>query len=87
MPDAGAERAGDCSRIAQAELKLWDKHTKDGFVAGSRFTLAGAQAEQLTPCHTHLCKDMLLRIVSITRFSSMPTWLLKSTSTTAQRMG
>ncbi|CAK0787606.1 hypothetical protein CVIRNUC_010828 [Coccomyxa viridis] len=24
----------------QAELKLWDNHTKDGFVAGSEFTLA-----------------------------------------------
>ena len=25
----------------QDELKLWDSHTQDGFVAGSTFTLAG----------------------------------------------
>ena len=41
MPDARVKEATVCSSAAQAELKLWDDHTKDGFVAGSEFTLAG----------------------------------------------
>ena len=29
----------------QDELKLWDSHTQDGFVAGSTFTLAGTSTQ------------------------------------------
>ena len=47
LPNAWAENARACPCILQAELKLWDNHTKDGFVAGSEFTLAGAWAEHL----------------------------------------
>ena len=47
LPNAWAENARACPCILQAELKLWDDHTKDGFVAGSEFTLAGARAEHL----------------------------------------
>ena len=47
LPNAWAEYARACPSILQAELKLWDDHTKDGFVAGSEFTLAGAWAEHL----------------------------------------
>ena len=42
------------SGVAQGELKHWDEHTKGGFVAGSNFTLAGTQTEQLIPLYTPL---------------------------------
>ena len=48
---------------AQEELKHWDEYTKDGFVAGSSFTLAGiarrASLKRATPCKIFMNKHLI----------------------------
>ena len=48
-PAARAESLNVCFCVPKGELKHWEEHTKGGFAAGSKFTLAGMQTEQLIP--------------------------------------